>query len=180
MKKPKPPIYGLLAEYTTPEALLDAAHRAYAEGYRSLDAYSPYPIEGLAEAIGFARNRMPLLVLIGGLVGGFGAFAMQWFSAVIHYPLNVGGKPLLSWPAFVPITFELAVLIAAFAAVVGMLGLNGLPMPYHPLFHVPSFAMASRNRFFLCIQADDPKFDRQETRRFLENLGPKQVAEVPH
>jgi hypothetical protein len=180
MKKPKPPIYGLLAEFTQPEPLVDAAHRAYTEGYRKLDAYSPYPIEGLAEAIGFTHNRMPVIVLIGAICGGLLALAMQWFSAVIHYPLNVGGRPLFSWPAFVPITFELTILLGAFSAVIGMLGLNGLPMPYHPLFHVPSFAMASRNRFFLCIQADDPKFDPVETRRFLEGLGARHVCEVPH
>jgi hypothetical protein len=180
MKKPKPPIYGLLAEFNKPEAVLEAAHRAYAAGYRRLDAYSPYPVEGLAEAIGFTHNRMPMIVLIGGLCGGALAFAMQWFSAVIHYPLNVGGRPLLSWPAFVPITFELTILLGAFSAVIGMLGLNGLPMPYHPLFHVPNFALASRSRFFLCLQSDDPKFDRLETWRFLEEMNPRHLYEVPH
>jgi hypothetical protein len=180
MKKPKPTIYGLLAEFTEPEVLLDGARRAYTEGYRKLDAYSPYPIEDLAEAIGFTHNRMPTIVLIGGICGALLALTMQWFSAVIHYPLNVGGRPLFSWPAFVPITFELTILLGAFSAVIGMLGLNGLPMPYHPLFHVPNFAMASRNRFFLCIQADDPKFDLAETQRFLESLGAKKVCEVPH
>jgi hypothetical protein len=180
MKKPKPPIYGLLAEFNKPEALLEAAHRAYAAGYRRLDAYSPYPVEGLAEAIGFTHNRMPMIVLIGGLCGGALAFTMQWFSAVIHYPLNVGGRPLLSWPAFVPITFELTILLGAFSAVIGMLGLNGLPMPYHPLFHVPNFALASRSRFFLCLQSDDPQFDRVETWRFLEEMGPRHLYEVPN
>ena len=180
LKKPKPPIYGLLAEYTTPEALLEAAERAHAAGFRRLDAYSPYPVEGLAEAIGFTRNAMPTIVLIGGITGAALAYAMQWFSAVVHYPINVGGKPLHSWPAFVPITFEVTILLASFAAVIGMLALNGLPMPYHPLFHVPGFAMATRNRFFLCVQADDPQFDRVETLRFLEGLGPKQVSEVPY
>lgn len=180
MKPPRPPIHGLLAEYTTAEAIVDAATRAYEAGYRRMDAYSPLPVDGLAEAIGFRSNRMPLIVLIGGLTGGILAYSMMWFSAVIHYPLNVGGRPLHSWPAFIPITFELTVLGAAFAAVLGMLGLNGLPKPHHPLFNVPSFALASRNRFFLCIEATDPKFDRAGTRTFLESLGPKEVTEVPH
>ena len=178
--KTRPPIYGLLAEYTTPEALVEAATRAYAEGYRRMDAYSPLPVEGLAEAIGFRRNRIALLVLIGGICGGTLAFATMTFSAVVHYPINVGGRPLLSWPAFIPITFELTVLGAATTAVLGMLGLNGLPRPHHPLFNVPSFALASRNRFFLCIEAVDPKFDLDETRHFLESLSPKGISEVPH
>jgi hypothetical protein len=176
----EPPIYGLLAEYTTPEALVEAARRAYDAGYRRMDAYSPLPVDGLAEAIGFRHNRIALIVLIGGLLGGSLAYFMMWFSAVIHYPINVGGRPLHSWPAFVPITFELTVLGAAFAAVLGMLGLNGLPRPHHPLFSVPEFALASHNRFFLCIEAVDPKFDRAETRRFLEGLGSKVVLEVPN
>jgi hypothetical protein len=167
-----------MAEYTSPEALVEAAQRAYSEGYRRMDAYTPFPVEGLAEAIGFTRNRMPLIVLIGGILGGLGAYFMMWYSATIHYPINVGGRPLHSWPAFIPITFELTVLGAAFAAVFGMLGLNGLPMPHHPVFNVRGFALASRNRFFLCIQSDDPKFDREATRRFLEGLGPKTVSEV--
>ena len=180
-KRTKPPIHGLLAEFATPEAVVEAARRAHDEaGYRRMDAYTPFPVHGLAEAIGFRHNRIPLIVLIGGLVGGAGAYFMMWFSATIHYPINVGGRPLHSWPSFIPITFELTVLIAALSAVLGMLGLNGLPMPYHPVFNVPSFAMASRNRFFLCIEATDPKFDRVETRRYLESLGARDVSEVAH
>jgi hypothetical protein len=167
-----------MAEYTDPDALLASARTAYAAGYRRMDAYTPFPVEGLAEAIGFTRNRIPLIVLIGGLLGGAGAYFMMWYSATIHYPINVGGRPFHSWPAFIPITFELTVLAASFAAVLGMLGLNRLPMPHHPVFNVPSFALASRNRFFLCIEADDPNFDLAGTRRFLEGLGPKQVLEV--
>jgi hypothetical protein len=178
--KPKPKLYGLLAEYKSPEALIEAAQRAYARGYRRMDGYSPVPVEGLAEALGFHRNRLPLIVLIGGILGGTGAFLMMWFSAAINYPLNVGGRPLLSWPAFVPIMFELTILAAAFATVFGMLGLNGLPMPYHPLFSVPDFTRASRSRFFLCIQSDDPLFDVDETRAFLEGLGPRRILEVPN
>lgn len=174
----QPPLHGLLAEYTTPEAILDAARRAYAEGYRKMDAYSPLPVDGLAEAIGFTHNRLPLLVLIGGLTGGLTALGLMYFSSVINYPINIGGRPLASWPAWVPITFELTILFASLTAVLGMLGLNGLPMPYHPVFNAPGFAMASRSRFFLCIEARDPRFDREGTRQFLEGLGPKTVVEV--
>lgn len=174
----KPEIYGLLAEYTTPESVVEAARRAYAEGYRRMDGYSPMPVEGLAEAIGFTRNRLPLIVLIGGLLGAATAYSMMYYSSAINYPVLVGGRPLHSWPAFVPITFELTILFASFAAVFGMLGLNGLPMPYHPVFNAPGFALASRNRFFLCIEARDAKFDPEATRRFLEGLGPKSVVEV--
>jgi hypothetical protein len=177
--KAKPKTFGLLAEYAEPDALIDAARRAYAQGYRRMEAYSPFPVEGLAEAIGFTHNRLPLIVLIGGLIGGLGAYFMMWFSAVIHYPINVGGRPYHSWPAFIPITFELTVLGAALAAVLGMLGLNGLPRPHHPVFNVPRFELASRNRFFLLILADDPKFHLDETHRFLEELAPLDVFEVP-
>jgi hypothetical protein len=174
----KLPVYGLLAEYTEPDALVAAARRAYEAGYRKMDAYSPMPVDGLAEAIGFTRNRLPLIVLVGGLLGAATAYTMMYYSAVINYPFNIGGRPYHSAPAFVPITFELTILFAAFAAVLGMLGLNGLPQPYHPVFNAPGFALASRNRFFLCIEAADPKFDAAETRRFLEGLGPKSVVEV--
>jgi hypothetical protein len=174
----KLPIYGLLAEYTEPDALVAAARRAYEAGYRKMDAYSPMPVEGLAEAIGFTHNRMPLIVLVGGLLGAATAYTMMYYSAVHHYPFNIGGRPFHSAPAFVPITFELTILFAAFAAVLGMLGLNGLPMPYHPVFNAPGFERASRNRFFLCIEATDPKFDLDQTRQFLEGLGPKSVVEV--
>ena len=179
MSAPRPEIYGLMAEYTTPDEVLAGARRAYEAGYRRMDAYTPYPVEGLAEAIGFTRNRMPLIVLIGGILGGLGAYFMMWYSATIHYPINVGGRPLHSWPAFVPITFELTVLGASFAAVLGMLGLNGLPMPHHPVFNAPNFALASRNRFFLCIQSDDPQFAVEPVRQFLESLGTKSVSVVP-
>ena len=179
MKTPPPPIYGLMAEYDSPDAAVEAARSAYAEGYRRMDAYSPYPVEGLAEAIGFTRNRMPLIVLIGGLLGGAGAYFMQWYSATIHYPINVGGRPMHSWPAFIPITFELTVLGASLAAVLGMLGLNGLPMPYHPLFNMPNFELASKTHFFLCIESKDPKFDLEATRQFLQTLKPNRIDIVP-
>jgi hypothetical protein len=172
------PIYGLMAEYRDPELIVEAARRAYDAGYRKMDAYSPMPVEGLAEAMGFTRNRLPLIVLIGGITGALTAFVMMWYSATIHYPFNVGGRPLFSWPAFVPIIFEMTILFASGAAVFGMLGLNGLPMPYHPVFNAPNFAMASRSRFFLCIEATDPKFDPVATRAFLEEHGPRRVVEV--
>jgi hypothetical protein len=174
----KPTLYGLMAEFTSPEALLAAARRAYAEGYRRMDAYSPFPVEGLAEAIGFRKNLLPLIVLIGGFIGAAGGFYLQYWISVVDYPLNIGGRPLNSWPAFIPVTFELTILSAALSAVLGLLALNGLPMPYHPVFNVERFELASRNRFFLCIEARDPKFDREATRRFLEGASPQGVYEV--
>ena len=171
-------LYGLIAEFEGPTDLLDAARRTYAEGYRRLDAYSPFPVHGLAEAIGFQRTRLPLVVLLGGIAGGLGGYVLQYWIAAIDYPLNVGGRPLHSWPAFIPVTFELTVLAAALAAVLGMLALNGLPRPYHPVFNVPAFELATRNRFFLCIEATDPKFDQVATRRFLEALKAREVFEV--
>jgi hypothetical protein len=173
---PRP--WGLLAEFESPEELLSAAQRAREAGYRRTDAYTPFPIHGLSDAMGFRPTKLPLVVLAGGLIGCLTALGMMWYSATIHYPLNVGGRPFASWPAFIPITFELTILGASFAAVLGMLGLNGLPMPHHPVFNVPGFALASRNRFFLCIQSDDPKFDLNATRQFLEGLGPNKVSLV--
>jgi hypothetical protein len=172
------PLYGVLAEFETPKTLLAAAQAAYANGYRKMDAYSPFPIDGLAEAIGFEATRVPLVVLIGGIVGGVAAYAMQYYSAVWDYPLNVGGRPLHSWPAFIPITFELTVLFAALAAVFGMLLMNGLPKPYHPVFNVPEFKLASQTRFFLCLKASDDRFRKAEAWRFLEALGALAVREV--
>jgi Alternative complex III, ActD subunit len=172
-------VYGLMAEFDRPEDLLEATRHAYDRGYRMMDAYTPFPIDGLAEALGFERNRIALVVLVGGLLGGIGGFFMQWFSAVIHFPLDIGGRPLNSWPSFIPITFELAILVASLAAVLGMLGLNGLPRPHHPVFNLPSFALASRNRFFLCLQARDPLFDVEGTRVFLEGYRPRAISVVP-
>ena len=173
-----PPIYGLMAEFDNPEDLVAAAERACREGYRRMDAYTPFPVHGLSEALGVRRTRLPLLVLIGGIVGGISGFALQYYISVIDYPLNVGGRPYFSWPAFIPVTFEMTILLAAFAAVFGMLAVNGLPQPYHPVFNAPRFELASRTHFFLCIEATDPKFDLVEPRRFVESLNPNDVVEV--
>jgi hypothetical protein len=174
----KIPIYGLMAEFETPDALLNATRRAFQAGFRKMDAYSPFPIEGLAEALGSPGTRVPLIVLIGGLIGCIGGFYLQYWIAKIDYPIIIGGRPLNSWPSFIPVTFELTVLIAALFAFFGLLALNGLPMPYHPVFNVEQFQLASRNRFFLCIQADDPNFHPVETRRFLDGVAPGAVYEV--
>lgn len=167
-----------MAEFETPEALFKAARRAREAGYEKLDAYSPHPVEGLAEAIGFTKNRVPLAVLLGGLFGGALAYFMQWYANVVSYPINIGGRPHHSWPSFIPITFELTVLFAAFAALFAMLALNGLPRPYHAAFNAPGFERASQDRFFLCIKADDPKFDAEETGRLLRGMQPLSVNEV--
>ena len=174
----RPPLYGLLAEFGDPTELVAAVQRTREEGYRRFDAYTPYPIEEVAEAMDIHHNRLPLLVLIGGIAGACLGMGLQYWTSVIDYPLNVGGRPFFSWPSFIPITFECTILLAALTAVLGMLALNGLPEPYHPAFNVPRFALATRDRFFLCIEATDPRFDRDETRRFLERLVPRSISEV--
>jgi hypothetical protein len=171
-------IYGLMAEFEEPAQLVAATHRAYHEGYRRMDAYSPYPIEELHEALGAPHTRLPLIVLLGGLCGCIGGYLLQYWVSVVAYPLNVGGKPLHSWPMFIPVTFECTILVASLSAVLGMLALNRLPTPYHPVFNVSRFALASRNRFFLCIEANDPRFDLSGTQRFLESLDPREVSTV--
>jgi ActD protein len=177
MKVPSP-VYGMMAEFDDPTSLVAATERARQEGYRCMDAYSPYPIEELHDALGSRHTRLPLIVLIGGVTGCIGGYLLQYWSSAIAYPLNIGGKPFHSWPAFIPVTFECTILVAALSAVLGMLALNGLPQPYHPVFNVPRFALASRNRFFLCIEAKDPRFDIEATRRFLETLHPREVTTV--
>ncbi len=172
-------VYGVIAEFHDPQELLNAANATREAGYTSIDAFSPFPIHGLSDAIGFGHTRLSAVVLGGGVLGGFAGFFMCWFANVIHYPLNIGGKPFNSWPAWIPITFETTVLFAAFGAVFGMLALNGLPMPYHPVFNVPRFEQASRDRFFLVIQARDPLFELGKVRDFLDSLNPREVTDVP-
>jgi hypothetical protein len=171
-------IYGLLGEFVTPEEILHAATEARQAGFKYISAYTPFPVEGLARAIGFPRTGVPLLTLIGGLMGGLGGFALQYWCSAISYPLNIGGRPLNSWPAFIPVTFELTILGASTFAVVGMLALNLLPQPYHPVFNVERFTHASTDRFFLCIESRDPKFHVAETARFLQSVHAHHVHEV--
>lgn len=178
MNKQNSSVYGVLAEFSGPDELLAAAERAYSVGYRKMDAYSPFPIHGLSEAVGFRKTILPWIVFAGGLTGAVVGFLLQYWVSVIAYPLNVGGKPLNSWPAFIIVCFELTILFSALSAVVGMLALNGLPMPYHPVFNVDKFKKASREGFFLCIEAQDNQFDRVETRKFLESLNPSEITEV--
>lgn len=171
-------IHGLMAEFDSPTALVSAARAARAGGYRKLDAYSPFPIEELTHALHLGKNLLPLIVLGGGIAGGLSGYLLQYWVTVWYYPINIGGRPLHSWPSYIVITFEMTILFAALAAVFGLLALCKLPMPYHPAFNAPRFALASRNRFFLCIESDDPLFDRERTSKFLESLEPKEVSEV--
>jgi hypothetical protein len=173
------PIYGLLAEFDTPSAIVDAAERTHKAGYRKIDAYSPFPIEELAEAIGFHRNGVAPVVLVGGILGCLTGYLMQWWIATVSYPVNVAGRPLHSWPSFMVVTFELTILFSVLAATFGMLALNGLPMPYHPVFNVPRFEFATKDKFFLIVFSSDPQYDAVKTRVFLESLGPHSISEVP-
>jgi hypothetical protein len=174
------PTYGMMAEFDSPTALVIAARTARDAGYRRMDAYSPIPVEELHEALGLPKTKLPFVVLGGAIVGGMGGYGLQYWASTIGYPFNIGGRPLHSWPSFLVPTFETTILFAALAAVFGMLALNGLPMPYHPVFNDKRFVMASRDRFFLCIEATDPKFEPAQTRRFLEGLGPREVCDVDH
>lgn len=171
-------LYGVMGEFETPEQLIQAAKQTREAGYRRVDAYAPYPVEGLSEALHLGRSWVPLITLLGGLTGGLGGFGLQYWAAAITYPLNIGGRPLNSWPAFIPVTFELTILGASLSAVLGMLALNRLPQPHHPVFNVPRFTHASTDRFFICIQARDKKFHLAETARFLQGLKAHHVSEV--
>jgi hypothetical protein len=167
-----------MAEFATATDLIAAAEKSRSAGYRRMDAYTPYPIEQVWEAIGHHRSRVPLLVLIGGIIGCVGGYGLQYWVSAVEYPLDIGGRPYNSWPAFIPVTFECTILVAGLFAVIGMLALNGLPTPHHPVFNVPRFALASRDRYFLCIERRDRKFDRAGVRAFLEGLGPTEVWDV--
>ena len=173
-----PRLYGLLAEFDSPTAIVNAARKAREAGYAKLDAYTPFPIHELDEALKVPRTILPWLVFAGGLAGMLGGFAMQYWMSAVDYPLNVGGRPLASWPAFVIPSYEMTILFASITAVVGMIALNGLPMPYHPLFNAPNFTHATADRFFLCIETNDAKFDAAGTRQFLEGLHPLGVTDV--
>jgi len=173
----RPAMYGLMAEFENADQLLEATVKTTAAGYRRVEAYSPFPVEGLADALGF-RTRLPLIVLIAGIVGCLTGFFMQYWMMAVDYPINVGGRPLNSWPQWIPVTFEMTILIAGLTAVIAMIALNGLPMPYHPVFNVPRFELASNDRFFLSIEAVDPQFQLNRTRQFLEGLGATGVYEI--
>lgn len=174
-----PKSYGLLAEFEDVNGLLAAIRGARHQGYRHMDAYTPFPVEEVIEELAVPRTSLPWLVFAGGLAGCVGGFLLQYWTAAIAYPVNIGGRPLNSWPMFIPVTFELTILAAVFTTVIAMLGMNGLPRPHHPLFNVDRFALVSRDRFFLCIESSDPQYDREATRRFLESLHPHEVSEVP-
>jgi hypothetical protein len=177
--KPKQPIYGYLAEFEEPDTLLAAARTVKTEGYEVVEAYSPLPLHGLADILGWS-NRLPAIVFVGGVVGACVGFGLQYWVSVMEYPLIIGGKPFNSWPAFIVPMFECTILFAAFSAVLGMFWLNGLPQPYHPVFNVPHFVEASRSRFFLMILSRDPRFDMETTKSFLASLKPVSLEEVPH
>jgi len=171
-------IYGILADFDSPESLLKAVKPARREGYTRVDAFTPFPVEGLTESLGIRHTRISAWVLLCGIAGGCTGYFMQYFASVVHYPLSVGGKPFHSWPAFIPVTFELTVLFAALGAVFGMLAMNGFPMPYHPVFNVPEFERASCDRFFICIESKDPGFDSEKVKQFLRSLKPEGVYEA--
>lgn len=178
MKRRGPRLYGLLAEFVSPQDLVEAAEAARSAGFRRLDAFTPFPIERLSEALGHRPSKVPMLVLIGAILGALLGYGLQYWISAVSYPLDVGGRPYNSWPAFIPVTFELTILVAGVFTVLGMLALNGLPTPYHPVFNVPRFALASRDRYFLCVESKDAKFDEAATRSFLEGLRPSGVFDV--
>lgn len=173
-----PGAHGLMAEFETPDDLLAAAHKTYGDGYRQMDAYSPLPIHGLAAAIGFKQTNLAVISFICGVIGAIAGFGLQYYVHIIDYPINIGGRPHLSSLMFIPVTFETTILFAALGTVIGLIALNRLPQPYHPVFNVPEFERASQDRFFLCIESGDPKYDAQGTRSFLQGLDPVNVSEV--
>ena len=177
-RKEMPRLHGLMAEFENADQLVKAAEASYARGYRQQDAYSPYPIHALSDALGQPKSKVPFLMLCGGIVGALTGFFLQYITSVHVYPMNIGGRPLNSWPSFIPVTFEVTILFAGITGVLSMILLNGLPRPHHPAFNVERFSGASTDRFFLCIESTDPMFDRQETEEFLRSLQPSEVSEV--
>ena len=178
MEKKAHIIHGMLAEFASEHAILEAARKVFEAGFRQTEAYTPFPIHDLSEALGQSPTKVPVATFASGALGAVLGFGMCWYANVISYRWNVGGRPPDSWPAFIPITFEVMVLCASFGAVLSMFGLNGLPQPYHPVFNAPSFQLASKDRFFICIEAKDPKYDSEQTKRFLEELNPLSITEV--
>ena len=176
----QPGIYGVMAEFDSPTALVKATRAVYSHGYKKVDAYTPFPIEELSDILHLHENKLPLIVTLAGIAGGISGYLLQYYITVIYFPLNIGGRPLHSWPSYMIVTFELTILFGCIATLLGMLALCGLPMPYHPVFNVPRFEAASRDRFFLCIEATDPLFDRLTTYGFLQTLEAQEVSEVAH
>ena len=174
----EPPLHGLMAQFESANDLVHAADAVRKAGYTRTDAYSPFPIPEIDHALGIKNSKLPFVILAGGLTGCFGGFFMQWFANTTHYPLNIGGRPMNSWPMFIPITFEMTILLSSLTAVLSLAIANGLPTLYHPVFNVPSFTRACTDSFFLCIESSDPKFDRKETYDFLKSLHPAEVTEV--
>jgi hypothetical protein len=173
-------IYGLMAEFDAPEKILAAAERARNEGYEHMDAYTPFPMEELTDALGIRHSKLSLFVLCCGITGMLTGFFFQYWTMAVDYPLNIGGRPLNSWPLWIPVTFELTILFSSIGAVVGMIFRNGLPRPLHPVFNVDRFDLATKDKFFLCIEASDPKFDKEKTRTFLTGLSPDHISVVEH
>jgi len=173
-----PRLYGYLAEFESPSQIVAAARRTREAGYRKIEAYTPFPLEELNHALGYHRSWVPYMVLAGGVFGALAGFGLCYWVSTTAYPMNIGGRPFNSWPAFIPVTFECTILFAALSAVFGMLAVNGLPMPYHPIFNAERFVSASRDRYYLCIEAEDPKFDPKATREFLQSLSPSEVSDV--
>ena len=179
-EKPAAASFGLMAEFSNADSLLAAVRRVRDAGYTKFDAFSPFPIHGMSAAIGFKDRSVAPIVLGGGIAGLIAGYGLEYWTSVIAYPMNIGGRPYHSWPMFVPPAFETTILFASIAALVGMLALNGLPQPYHPVFNAPRFSLASQESFFLVIESDDPKFEAAGTRRLLDSLQPREVVEVAH
>ena len=174
-------IYGIIAEFDTPSDLVRAAQAAYKDGWRRLDCYTPYPVEEAAEAIGFHKNKVPLITLVGGLMGLCAMFSLETWISTLAYPLNIGGRPTYSWPAFIIPAYKWTILFAGFSAALGMFAMNGLPSLYHPLFNAPNFRTgATDDKFFLCLEATDPKFEVAEAKAYLAAFEPTSVVEVEY